>query len=195
MERPAKSAVDGYEVIYADPPWAYNARNVTDRLCGGAMRHYQVMSLEEICSLPIKDIAAKNAMLFMWATCPLLDEAFKVIDAWGFTYCTVGFNWIKLNPVDYGVFFGVGFYTKSNSELCLLAKRGKGIRPAVNTESQVIISPRMEHSKKPDEARLRIERLYPDSSRVELFARQRISGWHAWGNEVEPDLEITTRAY
>ena len=189
---PKIEPVKGYQVIYCDPPWAYGSRAIDDRFRGGAMRHYPVMTTNQICALKIGDIAARSAMLFMWATFPCLPDAFKVINAWGFKYCTVAFNWVKLNSVDNGVFFGVGYYTKSNAEICLLARKGRAIKPAVDTVSQVIVSPKMEHSRKPDEARRRIEQMYPSHSRVELFARRQMPGWDVWGNEVESDLEITT---
>lgn len=191
IQVPKIEPVSGYQVIYCDPPWAYNQRANTDRLRGGAMRHYPVMKTDEICALKVGEIAAQSSMLFMWATFPCLPDAMRVIEAWGFQYCTVAFNWVKLNPVDNGIFFGIGHYTKSNAEVCLLARRGKAIKPAVNTVSQVIISPRMEHSRKPDEARRRIEQMYPNNSRVELFARRRSPGWDVFGNEVESDLELT----
>lgn len=192
-EIPLIQPVAGYQVIYADPPWEYNHRLNNDRLKGGARRHYDLMSTESICNIPVVEKAAKSAMLFMWATYPCLPDAFRLIEAWGFQYCTVAFTWVKLNPVDNGVFFGVGYYTKSNAEICLLARRGKAIKPAVDTVSQVIISPRMEHSRKPDEARRRIELMYPEHSRVELFARRKSPGWHVWGNQVESDVEIVAK--
>ena len=183
--------VTGYEVVYADPPWAYNQRADTDSFRGGAMRHYSTMSTPEICALPIAELAAKNAMLFLWATFPCLPDAMQVIEAWGFEYCTCAFTWVKLNPKSNSPFFGVGYYTKSNAEICLLARRGKtALKPAVNTESQIIISPRMEHSRKPDEARQRIERMYPGCSRVELFARRQSPGWDVWGNQVESTVSL-----
>ncbi len=179
-----------YEVIYADPPWAYNARNPTDRLCGGVMRHYPVMSTEAIAQLGVAGICAPRTMLFLWATPPKLPEAMEVISRWGFLYVTIAFTWIKLNPTNGRPFFGVGYYTKSNSEICLLARRGRAIKPAVNNISQVVLSPRREHSRKPDEVRVAIERLYPAQRKLEMFARQRVDGWDCMGNEVDSDLEL-----
>lgn len=190
IEIPKVEPVSGYRVIYCDPPWAYAQRCTTDSFKGGVRRHYPVMQTDEICALKVGEIAARSSMLFMWATYPCLPDALRVIQAWGFQYSTVAFTWVKLNPVDNGVFFGVGYYTKSNAEICLLARRGKSIKPVVDTVSQIIISPRMEHSRKPDEARRRIEQMYPNHSRVELFARRQVSGWDAWGNEVKCDLEL-----
>lgn len=187
---PRIEPVSGYRVIYADPPWAYAQRCTTDSFKGGVRRHYNVMSTPEICALPVGEIAAKSAMLFMWATFPLLPDALKAVEAWGFEYCTVAFTWVKTNPNDGAPFFGVGYYTKSNAEICLLARRGKAIKPATDTISQIIISPRMEHSRKPDEARRRIEQMYPQCSRVELFARRQSPGWDVWGNQVDSTIEL-----
>ena len=139
-------------------------------------------------ALPIKGIADDNAVLFLWVTFPFLEDQLKVFGAWGFKYKTVGFTWVKLNPKNLGTFFGVGYYTKSNAELCLLGTRGKVLKPATNSISSIVISPRREHSRKPDEVRERIELLYPGINRIELFARQQRLGWDAWGNEVESDI-------
>jgi site-specific DNA-methyltransferase (adenine-specific) len=142
------------------------------------------MKTEDICALPVKEITDDNAMIFLWATFPNLPEAFKVMSAWGFTYKTVGFVWIKTNRKNGKPFFGIGHYTKSNAEVCLLGIRG---RPKVVSDyvSSVIISPREEHSKKPDEARDRIVQLCGDVPRIELFARQRAEGWDAFGLELD----------
>ena len=170
-----------YSIIYSDPPWAYrDRRDKHPRLCGGASAHYKTMKTDEIMQLPVEEIAADDAFLFIWATFPNLPEAFRVIDGWGFSYRTSAFVWIKTNKKNGKPFFGIGHYTKSNAEVCLLAIRG---RPKVvsNYVSSVIISPREEHSKKPDESRDRIVQLCGDLPRIELFARQRVSGWDCWG--------------
>ena len=174
-----------YPIIYADPPWSYrDKRDKHPRMCGGASVHYETMTTPEICALPVESIAADDAMLFCWATFPNLPEAFRVMDAWGFTYKTVGFTWVKTNKNNGKPFFGIGHYTKSNAEVCLLAIRG---RPKVvsNYVSSVIISPREDHSKKPDEARDRIAQLCGDVPRIELFARKRVPKWDCWGFGVE----------
>lgn len=142
------------------------------------------MSIEDIKALPVSKLAAEDCTLFLWVTFPMLREAWDVMEAWGFTYKTVAFVWIKRNRQSDGVFWGMGYWTRSNAELCLLATRGHPQRQAKNIH-QVIISPVEEHSKKPDEARRRIEALMGDVPRVELFARQYPPGWDVWGNEVE----------
>lgn len=179
-----------FDVIYADPPWHYNSRRASAGIFGGgAGFHYPTMNDDEICALPVAEISATNAVLFLWVTFPHLQTGLRVIDAWGFTYKTCAFTWVKLNPTCKGVFFGVGYYTKSNAEICLLATRGKILTPAVNDISQVIVAPRREHSRKPDEAWRRIQRLYPDQSRIELFARETREKWACWGNELT-DLSL-----
>jgi N6-adenosine-specific RNA methylase IME4 len=174
-----------YQVIYADMPWAYNdRRNKHTRFCGGAMAHYPVMKIPEIKNLPVAELAADNAALFMWCTFPQLDEQIKLFSHWGFKYVTVAFNWVKTNKKNNNPFFGIGYYTKSNSEVCLLGIRGK-MKPVSNSVSSIIIAPRREHSRKPDEARERIVQLFGDVPRVELFARQQVAGWDQYGNDLD----------
>ena len=123
----------------------------------------------------------------MWATFPMLREALDVIEAWGFSYKTVAFNWVKQNRNGTGIFMGLGNWTRSNSEICLLATKGHPKRQAADIH-QFIISPIEAHSKKPDETRDKIVALMGDLPRVELFARQTSPGWDVWGNEVEPTI-------
>ena len=134
-------------------------------------------------ALRVGDLAQENAALFLWTTFPYLDEQIKLFDWWGFKYRTVGFTWIKTNAKNGKPFFGVGYYAKSNAEVCLLGIRGK-MRPASNRVSSVVIAPREEHSKKPDVVRDKIVELFGDLPRIELFARALVDGWDAWGNEV-----------
>lgn len=198
---PIKRADGKYDVIYADPPWSYNGRvsheNRSTKFGSSASGHYDVMTDAELLALPVPSIAAPDAVLFMWATWPRLDFALELIAAWGFTYKTCAFDWFKTNP-NGGFFFGVGYYSKSNSEPCLLATRGKTLQPATNDVSmaieefdpQALKDVRREHSRKPDEVRRRIERLYPNAARVELFARTASQGWDVWGNQVKSSLAM-----
>lgn len=173
-----------YNIIYADPAWKYNSRsNHKTRFRGGACGHYKLMTMEEIKALPIQDMSKKNCALFMWCTFPYLNEQIKLFEHWGFRYRTVGFNWVKLNPNNKQPFFGVGYYTKSNAEVCLLGIKGK-MKPINNSVSSIILSSRREHSRKPDEARTRIVELFGDLPRIELFAREKHEGWDAWGDQV-----------
>ena len=177
-----------YNIIYADPPWAYK---VWSKKGNGrsAESHYSTMSIEDIKALPVGELADEDCALFMWITFPLLKEAWEVIEAWGFTYKSVAFVWIKQNKKSPTWFYGMGFWTRSNTEICLLAKRGKPKRNSAGVH-QLIISPIERHSKKPDEARTKIELLMGDVPRIELFARQKSEGWDVWGNEVESDITM-----
>ena len=160
-----------YGIIYADPPWHYNQKN----LSGAAEHHYRTMSIEEICKLKVAEVADQHCVLFLWATFPQLPEALKVIKS--------GKGW----------FFGLGFWTRGNAEICLLATKGKPRRQS-NRIHQFIISPLREHSQKPDEVREKIVALMGDLPRLELFARQKTDGWDVWGNEVVSDVEISSYA-
>lgn len=179
-----------FNVIYADPPWQYK-----DAGCNGAAEaHYTTMNLSDIKALQIGNLAAPDAVLFLWATYPMLQEAFAVIDAWGFKYKSIAFQWVKTyKPKADGTsqpFFGLGRWTRGNTEPCLLATRGKPHRidKAISQliVEEVVVSPLTRHSAKPSEVRDRIVRLMGDVPRIELFARERTAGWHAWGNELPP---------
>tara|TARA_R100001244_G_C5111313_1_gene121243 strand:+ start:33 stop:590 length:558 start_codon:yes stop_codon:yes gene_type:complete len=173
-----------YNIIYADPPWSYrDKRNTHKRICGGALSHYETLTMEEIYNLPIKEISAENCYLFLWVTFPNLIDCVKTFDYWGFTYKTLGFSWVKLNKINKKPFFGIGYYTKSNAEVCLLGIKGK-VKPKSNFVSSVIMEPRDKHSKKPSIVRDKIVELCGDLPRIELFARQKIEGWDSWGKEI-----------
>jgi len=176
-----------YNIIYADPPWRYRAG--ADKSHRSPENHYPTMHTADISVLPVKDLAADDAILFMWATFPKLPDAFEVIKAWGFTYKTVGFVWVKQNKKSHNLFWGMGMWTRSNAELCLIATKGNPKRIDCGVH-QVIISPIEEHSKKPHETRTRILQLVGDLPRVELFARQSPQGWDVWGNQVECTVSL-----
>ena len=174
-----------FNIIYADPAWKYNNKGGRS----AAEKFYPTMNIEEICALPVADIAAKDSALFLWATFPMLPEALRVIDAWGYTFKSVAFVWLKQNRKAKSWFYGMGFWTRSNVEICLLATRGKPQRQDKGIH-QLIISPIEAHSKKPDVVREKIVRLMGDIPRVELFARQATPGWNVWGNEVENSIKL-----
>lgn len=174
-----------YTVLYADPPWRY--RNKPNGRSPES--HYPTMKTEDICALPVQALAAEDCALFLWVTMPMIFEAQKVLATWGFRYKTVAFVWVKQNRKGTGIFWGMGYWTRANAELCLLATKGNPQRRAKNIH-QVIISPVEEHSKKPEEARRRIEALLGDVPRLELFARRPSPGWDVWGNEVESDVVL-----
>ena len=171
-----------YNIIYADPPWSFKTYSDKgkDR---SPDKHYSVMSLQDIKDLPIQDIVDDNCILFMWVTFPLLKEGFEVIDDWGFTYKTVAFNWVKKNKKTNSWFWGLGYWTRANAELCLLATKGTIKRQSASVH-QVIDTPIERHSKKPDIVRDKIVELLGDLPRIELFARESAKGWDSWGNEV-----------
>lgn len=173
-----------YNIIYADPPWMYLPRNnKKTSFGGGAPGHYDLMALEDIKALSIGDMADDNCALFLWVTFPMIAKGLAVMKAWGFEYKTIGFNWVKQNKNNDKIFFGVGYYTKSNAEVCLLGIKGK-MKPVSNKVSSIVISPRRKHSQKPDEVRDKIVELFGDLPRIELFAREKVDGWDAWGNEL-----------
>jgi N6-adenosine-specific RNA methylase IME4/ParB-like chromosome segregation protein Spo0J len=165
-----------YPLIYADPPWDYRLYNETTGSSRAAAEHYPTMKLDEICALPVFHLAADNAILFLWTTAPHLQESFQVLGAWGFEYKT-GVVWAK-------DVIGLGHFVRGQHEHLLIATRGDFPCPLpANRPASVISAPRREHSRKPDEAYELIERMYPELPKIELFARQRRSGWEAWGNE------------
>ena len=166
-----------YKIIYADPPWLYQR----------PMKKfpYPMMDIESLKSIPVNEIADKDCVLFMWITYPQLDQAFGIIDAWGFKYRTNAFTWVK--TYDSGkLYFGLGHYTRSNPEICLLSIKG-GIHKYRKSKKveQVLISPIGKHSQKPPEIRDRIVELFGDLPRIELFARQRVPGWDSLGNDLD----------
>lgn len=187
-----------YQIIYADPAWNYNDKSLHR---GGAERHYKTMNITEIKALPINEISEDNSLLFLWVTFPLLQEGLDVVKAWGFQYKTLAFVWIKTNkrtqpnqtsfiPIDsFDSFWGMGNWTRSNAEICLLGIKGKPKRINGDVHS-IIYAPIDKHSKKPKEVRDRIIRLVGDLPRVELFARQKVEGWDSWGNEVNCDIKL-----
>lgn len=147
------------------------------------------MSIKDICNLPVDKIADRDCVLFMWMTFPTLVEGLKVLEAWKFKYKTVAFVWIKQNKKTPSLFWGLGFWTRANAEICILATKGNPKRVSTKVH-QVIMSPVEEHSKKPDEARKRIIELLGDIPKIELFARQKVKGWDSWGNEIKSDIDL-----
>lgn len=182
--------------ILADPPWFFRTR--TEFVSKRDPRHHYkggVMSIADIAALPVADVAADDCHLFLWVTGPVLEQAFEVIRAWGFRYSGVAFTWVKLKkshdqnqlrllPTADGDFHvGLGFTTRKNAEFCLLARRGGAKRNAKNVR-ELIVSPRREHSRKPDETYDRIE-IYTDGPYLELFGRHTRQGWIVRGDESE----------
>lgn len=182
-----------YNIIYADPPWEYKQSGSKTNSRGMAKQHYNTMSTQDICNLPIKYLKTDNAICFMWATFPNISEALKVFEAWGFEYKTAAFVWVKKNKKSNTNFWGMGAYTRANAEVCLLgiSKKTKASEQVkAHNIHQIIEAPIERHSKKPDIIREKIVELLGDLPRVELFARNTTEGWDVWGNEVKCDLEL-----
>jgi len=186
-----------YNIVYVDPPWRYN-----DKGCeGAASTQYGTMSLKELVELKstVKEMAARDCVLLMWVTWPMLKEGLHLIQEWGFNYKTLFIEWIKLTK-NRLVFFGTGHYAKSNSEIILFGTRGRITAyprgnfesqimceepsPHAEVESQLLVTVKREHSRKPEEAKRRIVSVFGDLPRIEMFARGPSQGWDVWGNEV-----------
>lgn len=172
-----------YKVIYADPPWTYHAWSGKGKEKKSAENHYPCMEREAIQQLPVKRLADDDCILFLWVTMPCLEEGLTLIEKWGFQYKTCGFTWVKRNKKSDTWFWGLGYWTRANAELCLLATKGHPKRCSKSVH-QVCDARIGEHSAKPPEIRDRIIKLCGDVPRIELFARQYAPGWDCWGNEV-----------
>ena len=196
-----------YKAILADPPWAFrnysDKHNPSTRKYGGAAQHYNTMTIDDICNLGIKDLADKDSVLFLWVSWPLLFEldespVNEVIRAWGFEYKTLAFDWVKVRR-GLALHFGMGYWTRSNSEACLLCTRGNpkridnGVSQVIwdwqDYEPETIISKFRGHSVKPDEQYTRIE-LLVEGPYLELFCRRPRKGWDSFGNEIENSITI-----
>ena len=173
----------GYNVIYADPPWAFTNRSPKGE-GRNPNQHYSTMSIEQIEELPVRNLAAENCALFLWVTDPLLDRGLETLRRWGFRYTTVAFTWAKRTKNDNGYHMGTGYYTRANPETCLLGMSGRMRRLDAGVR-QLVVEPVRQHSRKPDRIRDDIVRLFGPVPRVELFARASAPGWDAWGNETE----------
>lgn len=179
-----------YQIIYADPPWTFKTWSSKGKEKKSAENHYPCMDKPDIQRLPVQNIAADDCVLFLWVTFPCLQEGLDLINAWGFQYKTCGFVWIKRNKKSNSCFWGLGYWTRSNAELCLIATKGHPKRICKNVH-QIVDTRVREHSRKPDEVRERIVKLCGNLPRIELFAREKFDGWDAWGNEVDSDIVLS----
>jgi len=177
---PPPLPTDKYRVLYSDPPWRYSDSGViNDDNYGRAERHYATMSIEELCDMgdSVKEISEDNAVLFLWTTSPMLEEAFKIIRAWGFKYKT-SFVWDKIKH-------NFGHYNSVRHEFLLICTRGSCVPDTDKKyDSVVSIERTPKHSEKPEEFREIINTLYPNGKRIELFARSQHKDWEVWGNQV-----------
>ena len=193
-----------YSVIVADPPWRFTARSDKgkDR---SAEKHYSTMTLEDIKALPVKNLAAKNCVLFMWVVDTHAEMAFEVIKAWGFKYKTIGLYWAKTNK-DGSFFTGLGFWTRANPEHAYLAYTGdeQGVerlllattgQPTRQSKSvkRLLVTPRQEHSRKPDASFSSVEALVAGPY-LELFSRAGRPGWDSWGHEAGKFTDTKTES-
>ncbi len=172
-----------YQIIYADPPWSFRNKNTGGSMASGSKAQYNVMSVDDICNMPVESISNPESFLFMWWVASMPREALRVVDAWGFKLKTMtAFSWIKKTVHDKD-FFGMGFYTRQQQEHCLIATKGS---PQVLSHSvrQNVRCANVFHSLKPGVVRDLIVGLAGSLPRIELFAREKIQGWDAWGDEV-----------
>jgi site-specific DNA-methyltransferase (adenine-specific) len=181
-----------YSVLLADPPWAYHDPMDKDNHWGGAINHYETISTDELCEFKmeiggeeksIPDIMETDSVLLLWTTAPMVPDALRVMQAWGYTYKTVAFTWVKKDANGKPT-IGLGSYTRSNAEFCLLGVRGKGIPRMKSDIASLVESKKLPHSEKPPIVRDRIRYLFGDVPRLELFARQKVKGWDSFGNEL-----------
>lgn len=176
-----------YNIIYVDPPWKFNNKKTGGTMSSGASNHYNTMTLEQLKNLPIRKIADYNCVLVMWWVGSQPKEALELMDAWGFTLKTfTGFVWEKLTKTG-KPFFGMGFWTRAGAECALIATRGSP-KPISHSVRSVRRSKVGKHSEKPSEFRDDIIKLCGDLPRVELFARNSIEGWDAFGDEIENSI-------
>jgi N6-adenosine-specific RNA methylase IME4 len=186
-----------YDIIYADPPWDYGGKMQFDKsgkkdvnvnwesniFISAANFKYPTLKTKEMMSIPIREIAKDDCLLFMWVTNPHLQQGIELGRAWGFEYRTVAFVWDKMNH-------NPGQYTMSYCELCLVFKRGKIPSPrGARNIKQLIREPRGEHSEKPLKVLKSIELMFPTQDRIELFARHKPEGWDVWGLDVRAEFE------
>jgi N6-adenosine-specific RNA methylase IME4 len=191
-----------YGAILADPPWHFKTCGEKGRkrspdwkpFKGSPSQHYDTMTTADIAALPVAGLAADDSCLFMWISWPMLPDAMNLISAWGFQYKTCGFDWMKAHAGqldmlrdDSDVLMGMGYWTRANTEPCLLATRGKPKRLSAAVR-QGIIEPRREHSRKPDCVHGRIQKLVAGPY-LELFARAPRTGWDVWGNQTDKFAE------
>ncbi len=186
-----------YKVIYADPPWHYGSKSAVNNKSGSEHKalseHYNTMSLTELKALSIKDITEEDAACFMWVTDSHLDEAIEIFKAWGFKYKTIAFNWVKTTSKG-NYCKNVAPWTMKSSEICLLGTKGAMTKhKQVNNIESLVIAERTKHSRKPEEVRKRIELLFGDIPRLEMFARESTQGWDVFGNEAPNSIEIDSK--
>ena len=184
-----------YDIILADPPWTFKTYSEKGKEHKSAELHYSCMTIDDIYNLPIQNIASDNCILFLWVINPMLPEGLKTIEKWGFKYKTVAFSWYKKNKIADSFFWGLGYWTRANVELCLLATKGeptrinKGVHQVINDEdyldTEQVFSVIRHYSQKTDEVRNKIVQLCGNIPRIELFAREKVEGWESVGLDID----------
>lgn len=184
-----------YNIIYADPPWTFNTYSEKGKERKSAELHYKCMDINDIYNLPISNIAKKDSVLFLWVTNPMLQEGLETMKKWGFLYKTVAFSWYKRNKISDSFFMGLGYWTRQNTEMCLLGIKGKpsriskGVHQIIDNDffidTEQIDDRIMKHSRKPIDVRNKIVNLMGDLPRCELFAREKADGWDSYGFEID----------
>ena len=166
-----------YRVIYADPPWQYGDTREGLRSYGPAEKFYPTMSTRELMEMSVEELADDNAVLFMWATSPMLPDALKVMEAWGFAY-KASFVWDKVGH-------NFGHYNSVRHELLLIGTKGSCLPDSSKLFDSVVVADKSSiHSEKPAVFREMIDELYTWGPRIELFLRGNApDGWSGWGNE------------
>lgn len=177
-----------YSIIYADPAWDYKGQTqhagIKSSDTGGAREHYPTLTLKQMKQLDVPSICEKDCLLFMWSSSPHLDQAIDLMKHWQFNWATIGFVWDKqrVNP---------SFYTMSQIEICLIGKKKKGKIPqprGARNVRQFLSKMRTKHSEKPNEIRTRIDLMFPNHQKIELFARTTHTGWDSWGNQIKKTM-------
>lgn len=176
-----------YATIVSDPPWHFRTRSEV-RQTRATANHYQVMSIPDICAMPVADLAAKDAVLLLWVVNPMLPQGLDVMKSWGFQFKTIAFTWAKTTTKTDGLWapkfhMGLGYWSRQNSESCLLGVRGKPKRTGKDVR-QLIVAPRREHSRKPEIFYSNVERLVPGPY-LDMFSREPRDGWDQFGNQAE----------
>lgn len=184
-----------YSIIYADPPWRFEVHSRDSGLGKSPDRHYDTMTTDDLMDIPANSMTAKDAVLAMWVYDPMLPDAIRLAEAWGFKFITVLFRWLKTSdiPGQLRMFdmeevlkFGTGYHTRGGGcEEVWLFSRGKGLPVLNHAIRKEFFAPRREHSRKPDEVAQWLVDLYGDVPRLEMFARTTRPGWSVFGNETD----------
>ena len=176
-----------YNIIYADPPWSFSSKELQkydNKRFTSMDKHYSTQSKDWIKNLSVKNITEKNSCIFLWVTDAHIKEGIEVMESWGFKYVTIAFIWEKVSKNGITV-ANLGSWTMKNYEICLFGTKGKMLQyKKCNNIYQKVVAERTKHSKKPQQVRDNIVKIFPNLPRIELFARQKTSGWDVFGNEI-----------